>query len=43
MMDDCRVGRELMRREFHRNEVDTEVWKHKFPDVSFTDKVILVF
>jgi len=43
MFDDDRVERELLRREFHRNEMDTEVWKYKFPDVSFTDKVIVVF
>jgi|DEB0MinimDraft_4_1074332.scaffolds.fasta_scaffold212808_2 hypothetical protein len=41
--DDPRVERELMRREWHRNEMDTEVWVHKFPDVSFTDKVCVEF
>lgn len=43
MFDDDRVERELLRREFHRNEMDTEVWKQKFPDVSFTDKICVVF
>lgn len=42
-MSDCRVERELLRREFHRNEMDTNLWEQKFPNVSFTDKVCVEF